>query len=238
MGSLANEFNQDRTLPLGYSGVRGSVLAELKRAERLTTKELAARLALPLNTVRHHLKELEEQDLVHYQRQQRGVGAPSFAYRLTASGEALFPRRYETVLTSLLEDLVSREGRAGTVAMLEARYTALAQQLEGELGGTPGPDRLRAIAKRLSDDGYMAEAIASSEGGTLIEHNCAIQAIAERFPEICAAEARFLGAVLGGEIHRERHILNGCSACEYRVHFNRPDPAAGATFAPSSEESA
>ena len=38
----------------------------------------------------------------------------------------------------------------------------------------------------------MAEGQATTSSGTLTEHNCAIQPVAERFPEICAAEARFL----------------------------------------------
>jgi predicted ArsR family transcriptional regulator len=79
----------------------------------------------------------------------------------------------------------------------------------------------------------MAEAKASSDGGTLIEHNCAVQAVAERFPEICAAEARFLSAVLGAEVERQEHILSGCSACEYRVHFSAPVPKAAAPAPPS-----
>jgi predicted ArsR family transcriptional regulator len=67
----------------------------------------------------------------------------------------------------------------------------------------------------------MAEGI-NTDGSTatLTEHNCAILAVAERFPEICDAEARFLQQALGGEIRRERHILNGCRACEYRVRFD------------------
>ena len=43
--------------------------------------------------------------------------------------------------------------------------------------------------------------------------------MAERFPEICAAEARFLADVLGAEVERSGHMLNGCSACEYHVRF-------------------
>src|ERR1044072_7029077 len=82
----------------GYRGICGGVLVELKRADRLSTRELARRLRVSLNAVRHHLKEPEEQGLVEYQREHRGVGAPTFAYRLTAAGLALFPRRYEAVL--------------------------------------------------------------------------------------------------------------------------------------------
>jgi predicted ArsR family transcriptional regulator len=53
----------------------------------------------------------------------------------------------------------------------------------------------------------------------LTEHNCAIPAVAERFPEICSAEAKFLAEVLDAEVERTGHILTGCPACEYRVRF-------------------
>jgi DeoR family transcriptional regulator, suf operon transcriptional repressor len=209
---------------LGQKGVRGAVLVELKKARRLTAKDLAARLGISLNAVRHHLKELESAALVEYERQHRGVGAPAFAYRLTSAGEELFPRRYEATLSDLLDHMVEREGRAGAVAALEARYAALTRRLQQELAGASPAERMAAVARLLTDDGYMAEADASSGNGRLIEHNCAVQAVAERFPEICAAEARFLSAVLGAEVQRQEHILSGCSACEYRVHFSASGP--------------
>jgi DeoR family suf operon transcriptional repressor len=53
----------------------------------------------------------------------------------------------------------------------------------------------------------------------LTEHNCAIPAVAERFPEICAAEARFLAEMLNADVERTGHILSGCPACEYQVRF-------------------
>jgi DeoR family transcriptional regulator, suf operon transcriptional repressor len=153
------------------------------------------------------------------------VGAPAFAYTLTASGKGLFPRRYEATLTELLDHVVAQEGREAAVAVLEARYNALTLRLQGELAAALPAERMAAVARLLSEDGYMAEGTASSQGGTLIEHNCAIQAVAEKFPEICAAEARFLAAVLGAQVDRQEHILSGCSACEYRVRFTSAAPA-------------
>jgi DeoR family suf operon transcriptional repressor len=213
------------SLPIGLRGSRGTVLIELKRGNSLTAKELAARLGTSLNAVRHHLKELEADALVQYERQHRGVGAPTFAYRLSAAGEALFPRRYEATLTDLLDYVVRRDGRASAVAVLEARYDALAHRLGQELAGATPSERMAAVAQLLSDEGYMAEGTASAGSGTLIEHNCAVQAVAERFPEVCAAEARFLAAALGAEVDRRGHILSGCSACEYRVHFGTASSA-------------
>jgi DeoR family transcriptional regulator, suf operon transcriptional repressor len=223
----------DPSLPVGLKGVRGRILVELKRSHRLTARELGSRMGLSLNAVRHHLKELEATALIQYERQHRGVGAPAFVYGLTAAGQALFPRRYESTLTELLDHVVEREGRAGVVSVLEARYRTLTRRLQGELAGATPAERMAAVARFLSEDGYMAEGTASSGVGTLIEHNCAIQAVAERFPEICAAEARFLAAVLGAQVDRQEHILSGCSACEYKVRFGAPD--AGAADHPPEE---
>ena len=208
----------------GFGGLRGTVLLLLKKADGLSAKELAAAAGASLNAVRHHLKELQREQLVAYRRRHRGVGAPSYAYALTAAGHALFPRGYEVALAGVLDELVERDGRDAAVFLLEARYVRLAQQLQRELGGLESDQRMAAVAAALSAQGYMAEVAFSADGGTLVQHNCAIQALAERFPEVCAAEAKFLALVLGGEVQRKHHILAGCSACEYRIRLK---PTAG-----------
>jgi DeoR family transcriptional regulator, suf operon transcriptional repressor len=222
MATPLRSIGEARSNPLPWKGLRAAILVELKRAHRVTAKDLAGRLAVSLNAVRHHLKDLEAEALVEYERRHQGVGAPAFAYRLTAAGESLFPRRYEATLNELLDHVVQREGRAAAVAVLQERYENLTLRLQGELAGAPPAERLAAVARLLSDEGYMAEAAGSAAEGILVEHNCAVQAVAERFPEICAAEARFLARVLGAEVDRQGHILTGCSACEYRVRFGSP----------------
>src|SRR6266581_7018978 len=93
-----------------HKGLRGEVLLELKRAQPLTAKQLAEKLGVSPNAVRHHLKELEAGSLIVYGREQRGVGAPTFAYRLSVDGEGLFPRRYEQTLTEVLDRIATRVG--------------------------------------------------------------------------------------------------------------------------------
>jgi len=56
----------------------------------------------------------------------------------------------------------------------------------------------------------------------LAEHNCAVRAAAERFPEICAAEADFLREVLQSELERDTYIPDGCNACQYTIALEGP----------------
>jgi DeoR family suf operon transcriptional repressor len=208
--------------PVGHKGQRGAVLTQLKRAQPLTARELAVRLGVSLNAARHHLKELELEGLVSYQREHRGVGAPVFAYRLSRAGEELFPRRYCEALTAMLDAVVEREGRGAAVSLLESYFQLLAGRIRREVVGMGPAERLRTVARELSEEGYMAEATPGEETAVLTEHNCAIPAVAERFPEICAAEARFLGEVLSAEVKRTGHLLAGCPVCEYQVRFKGP----------------
>ncbi len=199
--------------------MRAQVLLALKYGGRASARELAVRLGLSLNAVRHHLKELEQGGLAAYERRNNGVGAPSFAYRLTAAGESLFPRRYDAVLNDLLDDVVDRSGRAEAVHLLASRFDGLSRRLATAVAGAPPSERLELAARVLTDEGFMAEVVSSDDGGTLIHRNCPIQAVAERFPEICAAEARCLAQALGAEVERRGYILTGCGACAYRVRF-------------------
>jgi DeoR family transcriptional regulator, suf operon transcriptional repressor len=202
-----------------HKGLRGDVLRELKRAQPLTAKALAVKLGVSANAIRHHLKELEAESLVTYGREQRGVGAPTFAYQLSSQGEALFPKRYEQTLTELLDRVAERQGRAATAAMLEDLYADLTRRLQAELVGVAPEARLTAVTRVLSDAGYMAESDARGGAFWLAEHNCAIKSVAERFPEVCAAEAKFLQTVLAATVERTAHIVDGCNACEYAITF-------------------
>ena len=202
-----------------HKGLRGDVLLELKRAQPLTARELADKLGVSPNAIRHHLKELEAAALILYGREQRGVGAPTFAFRLSDAGEALFPRAYEETLTQLLERVAEKGGRAAAVELFEDHYRELTRKVAAELEGADQSERVDMVARLMNEQGYMAEWQEAAGTFRLAEHNCAIRAVAERFPEVCAAEQRFLRDVLGAAVERRSHIASGCNACEYTITF-------------------
>ena len=87
-----------------------------------------------------------------------------------------------------------------------------------------------AVRRHLKELGFMAEWTPSADGGLRIaEHNCAMQAVAERYPEICDAEADFLREILQADVRRDAHIPHGCNACEYAVSVAGHKPAQPAT---------
>jgi DeoR family transcriptional regulator, suf operon transcriptional repressor len=211
----------------GFRGVRAELLVALKKAQSLTAQELGARFGLTANAFRRHLKALEEDGLVQYRREVRGVGGPVFAYSLTAAGEALFPRSYAAVLTAALEALRTTEhGSEAVTRVLEAEWTEMVDEAGPLLDSLPLEERLSLVAELLTSKGYMAEVQVAAPGaagtGTLCIHNCAVREIAERIPEACAVEARMMERMIGAPLVRGAHRLDGCVRCEYGVRGDHP----------------
>jgi len=189
----------------------------LKRSQPLTAKDLAESNGVTVNAIRRHLKELEAERLIDYSRRQSGRGAPMFEYRLSEQGEALFPRRYAEQLAEVLSYLETRGGRAEVRRFFDEHFRAQADQLLSRLRDSTFEARVQAVVELLQQQGFMAEW--SIDGGTvrIAEHNCAVQAVAARYPELCDAEADFLRGVLQTEVTRASYIPKGCNACEYAV---------------------
>jgi DeoR family suf operon transcriptional repressor len=212
----------------GHRGLRSQILLEMKKSQPITAKDLGLRFGVSANAIRRHLKELEVEGLVRFGREQHGLGAPAFMFRLTEQGEALFPNGYRDALTELLDQIAEREGRAAVVEMFEQRYAQLTRRLKAEMDDTPRGGRLAVVARVLTEAGYMAEWREADGIFHLAEHNCAMRAVVDRYPEICVAEERFLREVLGAEVERHAHIVRGCNACEYAISFGAapaPTPA-------------
>jgi DeoR family suf operon transcriptional repressor len=201
----------------GFRGLRAELLVALKKASQpLTAGELAARFGVTANALRRHLDALAAEELVRFSREVRGVGAPVHAYSLTAAGQALFPQAYVPVLTAVLEAVREVAGAEGVRAAIHRQWAGLVAGARERLAELPLPERAQLVAELRSSQGYMAEAIADAPDAARIrEHHCAIRDVAERFPEICAAEHELMEQLLGVPVERTGHILDGCTACEY-----------------------
>ncbi len=206
----------------GFRGVRAELLVALKRAQPMTAHELGGQFGLTANALRRHLKVLEEDGLVDFAREVRGVGAPVYSYSLTEAGEALFPRRYLSMLATALDALYTANGREAVTAVLETEWERWADEAGPVVEALPMDERVAMVAELLSAKGYMAEAVELTPPGktalsTLRIHNCALGEIAERFPDACVVEARVLERLLGVPLIRGAHRVDGCGHCDYGV---------------------
>lgn len=189
--------------------------------------ELAAELGLTGMGVRRHLEVLEDEGLVERSTcAHHGVGRPPNGWRLSASGMELLPRRYDTFVLQLLEDVSEHLGDEGVDGLLRCRCEKLASQYRDELSGRETLEEQVATLARVRDQaGYMAEWHRDGDALLLVECNCAVHRVAEQYPAVCAMELSLFRKVLGPdvEVTRVSHTLGGDAACSYRIRHRPAD---------------
>jgi DeoR family transcriptional regulator, suf operon transcriptional repressor len=75
------------------------------------------------------------------------------------------------------------------------------------------------LARILDEDGYFATWEPIDGGGfRIIEHNCAIWAVAQRFGQACTSEIEFIRDALGdATVERTHHMASGETHCSYEI---------------------
>ncbi len=188
--------------------------------------DLAAELGLTGMGIRRHLESLELDGLVERSACcEHKVGRPPNGWRLSPKGMELLPRSYDTFVLQLLEDMCEQVGDEGIDDVLRRRREKMAVQYQHELADASTLDEQVATLAQVRDRaGYLAEWHRDGDVLVLIENNCAVHRVAERFPAVCAMELALFRKVLGPdvEVTRVAHTMSGDATCTYCV---RPRPA-------------
>lgn len=139
-----------------------------------TARDLAKTLGIQESAARGHLDRLEERGLVVPTFHREGVGRPRKRYLLTAEAQELFPRRYELLLDSVMEELLDREGEGYVSALFAEAARRMAHQIAAKLPtGKPAADRAKALAAALNDLGFRCTVEESPEGALkIVRTNC------------------------------------------------------------------
>jgi predicted ArsR family transcriptional regulator len=79
--------------------------------------------------------------------------------------------------------------------------------------------KVTELARILDEDGYIATAEAIGRNHfRVVEHNCAIAAVARRYGQACASELEFIRAVLpDAVVERTQHMVAGDRHCAYDI---------------------
>jgi predicted ArsR family transcriptional regulator len=202
-------------------GTKRAVLDHLKRADGATTRELAAAVGVTEAAVRLQLDDLAEKGLVEASTgAPSGRGRPPTVWRLTDVAHDLFPDRHADLSVELLANIRAALGEEGLERVIEERTRRQQRAYEEAIeSDAPLERRIRALARRRTDEGYMAEARRDDDGWLLIEHHCPICDAATECQGLCRGELTLFRTVLGEDVsvEREQHLLAGDARCVYRV---------------------
>jgi len=206
-------------IPTRIGETQGSILEHLKRHGSGTIPEIAQELELSVETIRTHLKFLGSEGLIERRgRRRSGPGRPEILYGLTDASDALFPDRGGKLLQNLAAFLDER-GQGKLVRdffdeQVERRRAAVRERI-ANLGDE---DRIEAVARVLSEEGFMAEVVTDVEGRKALRLcHCPMRDLVEVTKAPCRSELGFVREMLGKRLVRTSYIPSGDDACCYAL---------------------
>jgi predicted ArsR family transcriptional regulator len=200
---------------------RRAVLYAVRRRGEATAEQVAAQLDMTVSGARQHLSALASAGLVDTTEVARPSvrGRRALVYCASDQADAMFPKAYGELTNELLgyvvdadptmlDDLFARRRQR----RIDAAVTRLST--ERGLGA-----KVAELTRILDEDGYMAEVEqVSPDVFRIVEHNCAIWAVAQRYGQACTSEIDFIRAVLpDADVERVQHMVAGANRCAYEV---------------------
>lgn len=197
------------------------LLYTLKSRGPLAAGTLARALGITAVGIRQHLAKLHAEGLVAFDDQAGAIGRPKRFWRLTAKGHGRFPDTHGDLTVNLIAGIRTVFGEGGLDRLIEARQESAAAAYRSALEPCSSlEDRVRAVARLRTEEGYMAEFEAEPDGSfLLIENHCPICAAAKTCQGFCRSELELFRAAFGAgtSVTRLEHLLSAGRRCVYRV---------------------
>ncbi len=164
-------------------GTRGRILEELAIAPR-TARDLARKLGIQESAARGHLGRLEERGLVVPSFRREGVGRPRKRFVLTSSAQELFPKKYDLILDTVVDELLAREGEGYVSALFADAAERMAHEVVKEVPKTGTPEeRAENVVRSLNRLGFRCTTDRAPDGSIRITRsNCVFRHSAMTHP--------------------------------------------------------
>ncbi len=209
--------------PDALEGTRGRILEELAAAPR-TAHELAAKIGIQESAARGHLDRMEQRGLVVASFHREGVGRPRKRYLLTGRGQELFPKKYDLILDTVVDELLAREGEGYVSALFAEAAERMAHRVAKEIPPAATPEeKARFLVTALNRLGFQCVSERTPDGRTrIVRTNCVFRQSALTHPYLlCNVFDQRLTETLLGEagVDLEDSIGRGGMRCTHLIQL-------------------
>ena len=158
-----------------------------------TAGEIADKLKIQKSAIRTHLESLQtEQSVKSYFKIER-LGRPRKVYELTESGREFFPRRYDLVLSLVLQEIESTKGHEYMKKIVESIADKMSQDIREKIKKSSSSleESIKILNSVSSELGFMSSFYKKEDKDdnntySIVSNNCIVHKIAIRHQDaIC-----------------------------------------------------
>jgi DeoR family transcriptional regulator, suf operon transcriptional repressor len=196
-----------------------------------TAGEIADKLQIQKSAVRIHLESLQaEQTVRSYFRIER-LGRPKKVYELTESGRELFPRKYDMILSLLIQKIEEKEGHEYVRDVIESIADNIANDIRDKIRKSNVSNisnSLEILNVASNEIGFMSSLHKEGDStNSLISRNCVLYNVALSHQDaICnGLHSRMIEKALDGKVNPDVQLKEcialGSSYSKHVIAINK-----------------
>jgi DeoR family transcriptional regulator, suf operon transcriptional repressor len=200
-----------------------------------TAGEIADRLKIQKSAVRAHLESLRAEQLIRSYFRVEGPGRPRKIYELTEGGRELFPRKYDLILSLILQSIDTEDGHDYAKKIIRSVADSIAQKIQDKIKNSSADleESVRILNSYSNEMGFMSSFYKEDDSTySIVSQNCVVHKVAfSNQDAIChGLHDRIIQKALEGKINPEV-LLKECIALgdNYSKHIisinGRPNKA-------------
>jgi DeoR family suf operon transcriptional repressor len=198
---------------------REKIIRILANRRNNTINELAEAVGINPISVRHHITKLEAEGMVDSNEERHGVGRPRRKYFLTEAGMELFPSRYLTLSTRLLEQLKETLPEKALNEIIRKLAGGMAQELTADIQieGLNHAERMALLQSLLTSEGFTVEIRQEGDRVLIHETSCPYYHVGQEHHEVCMLDETLIHTILGTPVEQIQCMLDGDGLCTYEA---------------------
>jgi DeoR family transcriptional regulator, suf operon transcriptional repressor len=178
--------------------------------------EIANRLKIQKSAIRTHLESLRAEQAIKSYFKMEGLGRPKKIYEITEKGREFFPRKYDLILSLIIQSLESDESHEHVKKIIMAVADDIAEDITEKISGDSSSfeDSVKMLNLASNEMGFMSS-IHKEDDNTysIISRNCIVHKVASSHQDVIChgLHSRIIEKALEGKI-KPKVELKDCIA--------------------------
>ncbi len=196
---------------------REKILMSLLKKPQSTVSDLAEAVKINNISVRHHLSNLQADNLITAEEERHGVGRPRLVYSLTEDGMEKFPTRYWRLANRILGQVRNSLTPQQLKDLFSSIASDIAKDHKKNVSQLSFEEKINYVNQLLNEEGFEVELEKKDSHYVLHEVNCPYFQVVQNHPEVCTFDQVLISEMLSIPIEKINCIVSGAKQCSYII---------------------
>jgi predicted ArsR family transcriptional regulator len=166
----------------------------------------------------NQIQKLETRGMIERKIIKNKIGRPYFIFNLKDGSKSLLNNSSDAMLEDLLA-YISEKGHGDIIeSFLKDRYQSIRIEYSKKLYALDQDKKIEALVKLREDENYFPEHNKlNNQTDELLEYNCPIFRISNRFGIACSLETSLFSSVLDMDVKSTHRQVDGSGLCRFLI---------------------